>query len=112
MIRRPPRSTLFPYTTLFRSQDVPAVAEELLVVQLEGLVWATVGDWPFTGSPLRKASACRSWKSSLPPKSGGFCSPGAALLAGGGGFARGAGRAGLSVFGFHAFPGRLRACPP
>src|SRR3712207_7078697 len=34
MIRRPPRSTLFPYTTLFRSQDggvvadvVPAVAQ-------------------------------------------------------------------------------------
>src|SRR2546422_2006353 len=25
MIRRPPRSTLFPYTTLFRSQIVPAV---------------------------------------------------------------------------------------
>src|SRR2546422_4562511 len=25
MIRRPPRSTLFPYTTLFRSYDVPAV---------------------------------------------------------------------------------------
>src|SRR2546426_1167670 len=24
MIRRPPRSTLFPYTTLFRSQDAPA----------------------------------------------------------------------------------------
>src|SRR2546428_2460575 len=24
MIRRPPRSTLFPYTTLFRSRDVPA----------------------------------------------------------------------------------------
>src|SRR3712207_8132600 len=24
MIRRPPRSTLFPYTTLFRSQRVPA----------------------------------------------------------------------------------------
>src|SRR2546426_6070175 len=24
MIRRPPRSTLFPYTTLFRSQDVVA----------------------------------------------------------------------------------------
>src|SRR5438105_14476740 len=34
MIRRPPRSTLFPYTTLFRSTrpgrvDVPAVAEQL-----------------------------------------------------------------------------------
>src|SRR3712207_9298659 len=23
MIRRPPRSTLFPYTTLFRSKDIP-----------------------------------------------------------------------------------------
>src|SRR5438034_9772170 len=27
MIRRPPRSTLFPYTTLFRSRDVGAVME-------------------------------------------------------------------------------------
>src|SRR5438132_10625366 len=26
MIRRPPRSTLFPYTTLFRSMQAPAVA--------------------------------------------------------------------------------------
>src|SRR5438270_10697093 len=25
MIRRPPRSTLFPYTTLFRSSDLPLV---------------------------------------------------------------------------------------
>src|SRR3712207_8831362 len=25
MIRRPPRSTLFPYTTLFRSKDVAAI---------------------------------------------------------------------------------------
>src|SRR5258707_5975302 len=25
MIRRPPRSTLFPYTTLFRSADLPSV---------------------------------------------------------------------------------------
>src|SRR5438093_7699414 len=29
MIRRPPRSTLFPYTTLFRSHDVPHVMGEL-----------------------------------------------------------------------------------
>src|SRR3712207_7980708 len=28
MIRRPPRSTLFPYTTLFRSRDDPADASE------------------------------------------------------------------------------------
>src|SRR3712207_9515759 len=27
MIRRPPRSTLFPYTTLFRSGDGPVIAE-------------------------------------------------------------------------------------
>src|SRR2546425_3939899 len=29
MIRRPPRSTLFPYTTLFRSHRVSAEVEEL-----------------------------------------------------------------------------------
>src|SRR5437773_7406961 len=29
MIRRPPRSTLFPYTTLFRSDDDPLIAEEI-----------------------------------------------------------------------------------
>src|SRR3712207_7622434 len=29
MIRRPPRSTLFPYTTLFRSKDRKAVAAAL-----------------------------------------------------------------------------------
>src|SRR5206468_12378450 len=30
MIRRPPRSTLFPYTTLFRSRRLPAAAEPRL----------------------------------------------------------------------------------
>src|SRR3712207_7133008 len=34
MIRRPPRSTLFPYTTLFRSQLVPALAAEQPVVAI------------------------------------------------------------------------------
>src|SRR3712207_7621186 len=29
MIRRPPRSTLFPYTTLFRSRDLEALAHLL-----------------------------------------------------------------------------------
>src|SRR2546430_1573839 len=34
MIRRPPRSTLFPYTTLFRSiEDGPGAREELARVQ-------------------------------------------------------------------------------
>src|SRR5258708_22072828 len=30
MIRRPPRSTLFPYTTLFRSQSAPSLAHLVL----------------------------------------------------------------------------------
>src|SRR3712207_8350788 len=33
MIRRPPRSTLFPYTTLFRSQARPRLARAADVVQ-------------------------------------------------------------------------------
>src|SRR5947209_11339197 len=41
MIRRPPRSTLFPYTTLFRSQPVqviaPSVSLKLLTVDLGAL---------------------------------------------------------------------------
>src|SRR2546430_15123363 len=41
MIRRPPRSTLFPYTTLFRSQDAPghhADREEDGVIVVEELL--------------------------------------------------------------------------
>src|SRR2546422_11775157 len=34
MIRRPPRSTLFPYTTLFRSYYAPAMEKTPLAVQL------------------------------------------------------------------------------
>src|SRR2546430_12462916 len=30
MIRRPPRSTLFPYTTLFRSRQIEEVADDVL----------------------------------------------------------------------------------
>src|SRR5260370_42363219 len=43
MIRRPPRSTLFPYTTLFRSALSEAVAAQQrfrdLVNSVEGIVW-------------------------------------------------------------------------
>src|SRR2546422_3749131 len=44
MIRRPPRSTLFPYTTLFRSLDAGAVD---VSVQCSGnIVWLPVpADW-------------------------------------------------------------------
>src|SRR3712207_8114284 len=36
MIRRPPRSTLFPYTTLFRSVSEKPSLEPLIVVSPEG----------------------------------------------------------------------------
>src|SRR5256885_3786308 len=37
MIRRPPRSTLFPYTTLFRSEDVAGFLQTGLLERLERL---------------------------------------------------------------------------
>src|SRR3712207_8769477 len=62
MIRRPPRSTLFPYTTLFRSDDlghlVPGVDRHERVAQLvvgsvqadrEGDRQALLGELPDTG---------------------------------------------------------------
>src|SRR3712207_7175525 len=33
MIRRPPRSTLFPYTTLFRSSERDGVADRLTIIE-------------------------------------------------------------------------------
>src|SRR3712207_7413009 len=36
MIRRPPRSTLFPYTTLFRSELEPLLEEHVLQVRHQG----------------------------------------------------------------------------
>src|SRR4051812_49866022 len=47
MIRRPPRSTLFPYTTLFRSSTYPGPIGAILTPQLnppgpaESLPWAS-----------------------------------------------------------------------
>src|SRR3712207_6969755 len=38
MIRRPPRSTLFPYTTLFRSADYKSVVSEMRLAS--GLPWS------------------------------------------------------------------------
>src|SRR3712207_6873664 len=36
MIRRPPRSTLFPYTTLFRSVDLQLVGQEPAALLVDG----------------------------------------------------------------------------
>src|SRR3712207_8298601 len=45
MIRRPPRSTLFPYTTLFRSQVRIAIVCDNFSPHLTTKVDASVGDW-------------------------------------------------------------------
>src|SRR3712207_7600178 len=44
MIRRPPRSTLFPYTTLFRSNSL-SVATELRSLENEPTLLMTGGTW-------------------------------------------------------------------
>src|SRR5438270_8821484 len=44
MIRRPPRSTLFPYTTLFRSERERELAHELCVAALDECIDALVDD--------------------------------------------------------------------
>src|SRR6266536_4357314 len=58
MIRRPPRSTLFPYTTLFRSDLVVVVRIEADLVGVEGLRAVHVRDgnphqleFPVHGAP-------------------------------------------------------------
>src|SRR2546427_8144616 len=57
MIRRPPRSTLFPYTTLFRSHVFGAHARELGVQRLQ--VRAGLGHLVFIGAQLRPAQLAR-----------------------------------------------------
>src|SRR3712207_8732166 len=54
MIRRPPRSTLFPYTTLFRSQGIGADAEAPAKVKEAGRI-----EHPVAEVRLRhRAQAC------------------------------------------------------
>src|SRR2546430_5817039 len=42
MIRRPPRSTLFPYTTLFRSQMIAAQSPKLSLTQAQASHFASL----------------------------------------------------------------------
>src|SRR2546429_141745 len=46
MIRRPPRSTLFPYTTLFRSQDSLTLVRAL-GYDMNSIEWAVRGGVPY-----------------------------------------------------------------
>src|SRR3712207_7753094 len=50
MIRRPPRSTLFPYTTLFRSPVCPAGAPPMNTIRS-----------PFATRPRRRVCSSTSW---------------------------------------------------
>src|SRR2546430_9614491 len=55
MIRRPPRSTLFPYTTLFRSRDMstPAQTRALLEEQIDiGIIRLPVARPELSSLPL------------------------------------------------------------
>src|SRR5947208_13533928 len=50
MIRPPPRSTLFPYTTLFRSRDARTPADfiariKTFAASVQRGTWITGGDW-------------------------------------------------------------------
>src|SRR5260370_4923759 len=60
MIRRPPRSTLFPYTTLFRS--VPScLARYSLIVAIGPCSWTSAAMTSSTGSiPARCTLTCQS----------------------------------------------------
>src|SRR2546430_3669857 len=53
MIRRPPRSTLFPYTTLFRSQGAPARTGRSCPIQRIAAAW-TNGTRAATHASLSK----------------------------------------------------------
>src|SRR2546426_8536534 len=60
MIRRPPRSTLFPYTTLFRSRVLLRPERSARRQRfLPGLVVVPVTDRPFARRPDRKAGSDR-----------------------------------------------------
>src|SRR2546427_7535556 len=54
MIRRPPRSTLFPYTTLFRSGGHGDVQEEVVVGAGDGEEPRPLGGRPVLGREVRR----------------------------------------------------------
>src|SRR5438128_7602445 len=78
MIRRPPRSTLFPYTTLFRSRLVPDVALEANTSP--GNYVAENGSWWFVGGTSDAAPQWAGLAAELAQQRGGpLGNPGALL---------------------------------
>src|SRR2546429_5720532 len=53
MIRRPPRSTLFPYTTLFRSRELPPHGDEAATRQRGAMGVDDAGDIAADGAQIR-----------------------------------------------------------
>src|SRR2546429_5845119 len=60
MIRRPPRSTLFPYTTLFRSRRVPVAHLAPVLAQRADLEIEHAGNVHESVGPLRAVHPHRS----------------------------------------------------
>src|SRR5438270_2823893 len=60
MFRRPPTSTLFPYTTLFRSQAMAGVADSMHVGVCEepGNSSVAVEKWVNPGEPMMSGCGC------------------------------------------------------
>src|SRR2546422_2061353 len=74
MIRRPPRSTLFPYTTLFRSgRDRLRIAVELVRAGTGARVWGRVFDRP-SADPLGVTAEIADRKSTRLNSSHGYIS--------------------------------------
>src|SRR2546427_10027794 len=69
MIRRPPRSTLFPYTTLFRSRLVDSAGRPIRLrgVNRSGTEYACAQGWGMFDGPSDSASvqAIASWKGNV-----------------------------------------------
>src|SRR3989454_11852125 len=57
MIRRPPRSTLFPYTTLFRSQRLGRLAHDLVAQRAQEAVPVHRVGEPLVSHPVAEAGA-------------------------------------------------------
>src|SRR2546429_7015353 len=66
MIRRPPRSTLFPYTTLFRSKDIPPPLEAIfgpkvmIINEMAGLGGDAL-PWMFPKTGIGPLVGKRTW---------------------------------------------------
>src|ERR1044071_3672125 len=68
MMRRPPRSTLFPSTTLFRSHDAPAKEQRLAVERT--MRWAReCREQPRADRKSTRLNSSHEWRSRMPSSS-------------------------------------------